>query len=214
MPETPPESFLRRWSSRKTANATEDEAPISAPVAEEIPPQPLSESPSEAVADPATTAVDATPPEDKVLTDADMPPLESLNSDSDYSGFLSRGVSRELRQLALRKLFSGAGFNLRDGLDDYDEDFTEFEPLGDIVTADMKYQQRLQAEREAAEQEAREAEEADQNEAHDGETSEDEAPPPPESQSADPSNEGESTDKNPEQHRQVEDERTPESPTH
>ncbi|NIQ95758.1 MAG: hypothetical protein GWN87_17280, partial [Desulfuromonadales bacterium] len=42
-------------------------------------------------------------------------------------------------------------FNIRDGLDDYDEDFRTFASLGDIVTADMKHQQEL-AEARAREQ--------------------------------------------------------------
>ena len=40
-----------------------------------------------------------------------------------------------------------AVFNVRDGLDDYDEDFTSFEALGDIVTSDMKHQAEMEAER-------------------------------------------------------------------
>ena len=74
-----------------------------------------------------------------VLTDEDMPSLESLDEGSDYSGFLSPGVSRDLRRKALRKLFHGARLNVADGLDDYDEDFTGFLPLGDIVTSDMRH---------------------------------------------------------------------------
>jgi hypothetical protein len=73
------------------------------------------------------------------LTDADMPPIESLDEDSDYSAFMSEGVSDELRNLALRKLFKAPVFNIRDGLDEYDEDYTYFEKLGDIVTCDMKH---------------------------------------------------------------------------
>jgi len=87
------------------------------------------------------------------LTDEDMPPVESLDENSDYSGFMSPGVSDKLRKLALRKLFAGKGFNIRDGLDDYDDDFTNFEPLGDIITSDMKHQAEL------AEQRKKEAEE-------------------------------------------------------
>ncbi|MFK5984794.1 MAG: DUF3306 domain-containing protein, partial [Pseudomonadota bacterium] len=84
-------------------------------------------------------------PETPVLTDADMPDIETLNEDSDYSGFLSPGVSEELRRLALRKLFKFDFFHIRDGLDDYDDDFTQFEKLGDIVTADMRFQMEQQA---------------------------------------------------------------------
>ena len=76
-----------------------------------------------------------------------MPPLDSLDENSDYSGFLSPGVSERLRRRALRKLFMSAVFNIRDGLDDYDEDFTNFEALGDIVTSDMRHQAEAEAER-------------------------------------------------------------------
>ena len=85
--------------------------------------------------------------EKKLLCDEDMPDLDSLDEDSDYSGFLSPGVSEKLRQLALRKLFQGQSFNLCDGLDDYDEEFTSFEKLGDIVTADMRFQMEEEAKR-------------------------------------------------------------------
>jgi len=82
---------------------------------------------------------------------------------SDYSGFLNKGVSPELRKQALRHLFSHAIFNERDGLNDYDEDYTTFEPLGDTVTSDMRWHQarkeREEAERLAAEQEAANAQE-------------------------------------------------------
>ncbi|MCK5360672.1 MAG: DUF3306 domain-containing protein [Gammaproteobacteria bacterium] len=72
--------------------------------------------------------------------DSDMPALESLDEDSDYSGFMSPKVSEGLRTLALRQLFRGSVFNVRDGLDDYDDDFTQFTKLGDIVTAEMRRQ--------------------------------------------------------------------------
>jgi hypothetical protein len=84
---------------------------------------------------------------DALLTDADMPDIETLNEGSDFSGFMSSGVSDELRNLALRKLFKAPGFNLRDGLDEYDEDYTSFEKLGDIITCDMKHQLEIEAEK-------------------------------------------------------------------
>jgi hypothetical protein len=97
------------------------------------------------------------------LTDADMPDIETLTEESDFSGFMSSGVSDDLRNLALRKLFKSSVFNIRDGLDEYDEDYTEFEKLGDIVTCDMKHRvemeeqklrEKLAEEAEAAEAEA------------------------------------------------------------
>ena len=84
------------------------------------------------------------------LTDADMPDLETLHDDSDYSGFLSPEVSDKLREVALRKLFHGKAFNIVDGLDDYDDDFITALPLGDIVTADMRHQAEIKLEKEKA----------------------------------------------------------------
>jgi hypothetical protein len=80
-------------------------------------------------------------------TDEDMPPIESLTPDSDFSPFMSPKVSEGLRKLALRKLFHSAEFNLISELDDYVEDFTGFAPLGDFITSDMRHQLEVEAER-------------------------------------------------------------------
>lgn len=96
-----------------------------------------------------------------LLVDADMPPIESLTATSDISGFLSKGVSATLRKAALRHVFRQSSYNVRDGLNDYDGDFTSFEPLGDTVTSDMKFhaarkeKARVEAEMAASEEEAR-----------------------------------------------------------
>ncbi len=105
---------------------------------------------------PDLPATDEIPEEPVALTDADMPDIDTLSEDSDFSGFMSSGVSDELRNLALRKLFHAPVFNIRDGLDEYDEDYTSFEKLGDIVTCDMKHQIEMQ------EQKRREAQELEE----------------------------------------------------
>lgn len=121
----PDEGFLSRWSRRKQRDREQEAEP---PVGEDrIAPDPV---PASAV-------------EEAVKTDADMPPLESITDSSSVADFFSPGVSEQLRKMALRKLFQTAKFNVRDGLDDYDEDFRDFAALGDIVTADMKHQQEL-----------------------------------------------------------------------
>lgn len=111
------EDFLSRWSKRKHAHQTigmEEKAPDESP--------------------------HALAKQEVLPSDEDMPAVETLTEESDYTGFLSPNVSEELRSLALRKLFHSAAFNVCDGLDDYAEDFTNFAKLGDIITADMKYQ--------------------------------------------------------------------------
>ena len=92
--------------------------------------------------------------DEPVLTDADMLEIESLDESSDFSMFMSSGVSDKLRNLALRKMFHVPAFNIRDGLDEYDEDYTYFEKLGDIVTCDMKHQIEMQEKKKQEEAEA------------------------------------------------------------
>lgn len=193
--QKPRRGFLNRWSERKRDAADQDG---NAPVAlDEAPPIDTehgvdtkhSEVAEEKTADNLTgeASVAEQHEEVPVLTDADMPDIETLNADSDYSPFFSEGVSKELRNLALKKLFFSGKFSARDGLDDYDDDFTKFEPLGDTVTSDMKFHQRrkekarlaeLELEREKAELEAAEKERADniaESEAHEPDASESEA---------------------------------------
>lgn len=98
-------------------------------------------------------AEDQTP----LLTDEDMPAVPSLTAQSDLSVFFNRGVSAALRKKALRHVFSLPVYNERDGLNDYDDDFTKFEPLGDTVTSDMKWH-KARKERDAEEAAEREAE--------------------------------------------------------
>ena len=92
--------FLARWSRRKLEART-GSIDDSAEVLQTEEPQ-------------AVPPV-AAPPE-RELTDADMPPLDSLTADSDFTPFMSPGVSDGLRRLALRKLFSQPSFNITDGL--------------------------------------------------------------------------------------------------
>lgn len=124
--------FFRRWSERKQRTRAGREDDSDAGAASSVP---------------QAENVGNTDEAERVLTDEDMPPLESLNEDSDYSGFFSPGVSEQLRRAALRKLFSSAKLNVVDGLDDYAEDYRSFEALGAIITADMRFDMRREAER-------------------------------------------------------------------
>jgi hypothetical protein len=141
-----PESFLARWSQRKTEARRGVE--LQEPEDERAP-----ETVSEAEADPvgAATSVavehSADPPGSPADASAELPPIESLNENSDYSAFLSSDVSADIQRKALRKLFQSPKFNVRDGLDDYDLDFTNPEPLGDIITAEMRHRMRAELEK-------------------------------------------------------------------
>lgn len=117
-----PEGFVSRWSRRKQAARCQTE-----PALVDTPHRPPADASESARAD------EGTPTEPQ-----EPPPLDTLHADSDYSAFLSPKVSEELQRLALRRLFGSSKFNLRDGLDDYDDDFRTFEPLGDIITNEMR----------------------------------------------------------------------------
>ena len=139
-PATRKERFLARWSRRKTSALVEQEAqPVAAEVADETSQCPV-----------------VAPTRIAEKTDADMPPIESLDADSDYAQFLSPGVSEQLRRAALRKLFHQPRYNVMDGLDTYIADLRSFTPLGDTITADMRHQMERLAEaaRDALEQQA------------------------------------------------------------
>jgi hypothetical protein len=81
------------------------------------------------------------------LTDEDMPPVSSIDENTDMSGFFSPKVTQAVKKAALKKFFHSPIFNIVDGLDDYDDDFRNFEALGDIITSDMRGQMEREAER-------------------------------------------------------------------
>ena len=131
LPE-PQGALLSRWSRRKKRSRAESRSDV---LAGQDPGEPTSGAEEPQVEPAEQTA------------EVELPRLEDLDANSDYSAFLNPKVSEDLRRVALRKFFGSAIFNVRDGLDDYDEDFTVYEPLGDVVTSDMRYEMRRKAER-------------------------------------------------------------------
>lgn len=139
------EDFLARWSRRKALSRKGEELPEPPEDADEI----VQDAPQ---ADKEAVPADESPaPEQAAEAGGDdmpeLPPLETLGENSDYSAFLGKGVPPDLKQKALQKLFHSPKFNIRDGLDDYDWDFTNPEPLGDIITAEMRYRVQRELER-------------------------------------------------------------------
>ena len=147
------DAFLKRWSRRKSGATTQsaqpasqrmtqrmtwafpDAAPETAEAAEELPAAPPEEAlpvaPEEASAEETATAAE-TPAADSgdspttAEIEAKLPEVESLDYDSDYTGFMAEGVSDALRRRALRQLWRSNPILANvDGLNDYDEDFTD-----------------------------------------------------------------------------------------
>jgi len=112
-PKETAEEFLSRWSKRKQELRAEAQAPR-----------------------PAQPAAMATPA-------PELPPVEKLTMDSDYSGFFHPKVDEALRRTALKKLFSDPHFNIMDGLDTYIDDYSITEPIPAAMLAEMKSAQNI-----------------------------------------------------------------------
>lgn len=150
------EGVLSRWSRLKleraqprpdgdggTGGRAETEGPGSAEARGEGPFEPA--------------PVEAEPP-----AGPDLPDVDSLTAESDFSAFLQEAVPAHLHKLAMRKLWrSDPVFANLDGLNDYDTDFTikEAMEVAKESAADLaRGTKRLNvAEMRAKEREAREA---------------------------------------------------------
>jgi hypothetical protein len=106
---------LSRWSRRKLAAAAEAPAPASAP----------------GVVPPPAPGVSGPP------APVELPPVESLTFESDFTAFLRPGVDDKVKRAALKQLFRDPRFNIMDGLDTYIDDYTKADPIPADVLADL-----------------------------------------------------------------------------
>lgn len=134
--------FLSRWSRRKAL------ARQGQPLAEPPPPPPgpAPAAPGPAAGVPARALAPLPPPPPAPAPDAAAaapspapaaaPPAPTLDDvarlpadAADYSRFVARGVQPEVKNAALKKLFSDPHFNVMDGLDIYIDDYSKPDPL-------------------------------------------------------------------------------------
>lgn len=116
-------SRLERWSRAKRGLPVDDEPPLdSADTNLANAEQMLTEEIDEPPATERGTDAPTSPPESGSL-DHTLPDPDTLEAGSDFSAFMSPGVSGALRRKALRRLWSTGDYNVRDGLNDYDQDF-------------------------------------------------------------------------------------------
>ncbi len=136
------EDFLTRWARRKAEAKTEPH-----PAADESPPP----APAALPAAEAEANLPAAPPEPDMLRDA--PPdeetraewiskleavdLDTLNYKDDFTVFMRNWVPQALRNRALKRLWrTSEVFEVLDGLNDYDEDFSDAATIiGEIKTS-------------------------------------------------------------------------------
>jgi len=124
------EKPLSRWSRLKTEKRsnTAERAPVDI------------EGPTGGSLAVAGTIAEADEPDDAAVDlDAlaeqhDLPAVDTLTEDSDFSRFMADDVPELLRKAALRKLWrSSPVFAVLDGLNDYDEDFNKIDTLLDVA---------------------------------------------------------------------------------
>jgi len=119
------DGFLSRWSRRK-AQARQG-LPLPEPAAAEPPSAPTTvAAPEPLPPQPVDTAAQAAPVEPAPPTLADV---AALTRESDFSRFVAPGVDGEVRNAALKKLFSDPRYNVMDGLDTYIDDYSKPDPL-------------------------------------------------------------------------------------
>lgn len=122
------DGFLGRWAKRKEAVRQGKEVPAEpqklASSAVAVPPPQPTETPSPLRGEgrgEGATAQELPPP---TLDD-----VHSLTTDSDFSRFVRPDVSPEVKNAAMRKLFSDPHFNVMDGLDTYIDDYSIPDPM-------------------------------------------------------------------------------------
>jgi hypothetical protein len=73
----------------------------------------------------------------------DLPPVDELTPQSDFSAFMHPKVDADLRRAALKKLFSDPHFNVMDGLDTYVDDYSKPDPLPPAMLAGLRQAQNI-----------------------------------------------------------------------
>ncbi len=111
---------LERWSRRKLDATRVPQQKLPAEAAE--PPPAVTATPA-----PVAGAAQSVP--------AELPPIESLSPESDFTAFFQRQgkVDEALKRAALKQLLRDPRFNVMDGLDTYVGDYTQSDPIPDEV---------------------------------------------------------------------------------
>jgi len=125
------DGFLSRWSRRKQAVRT----------GQPLAPEPV--APVTQALAPAAPLPAAAPVAEPAAPERQAPPAPTLDDvarltpEADFSRFVARDVSSEVRNAAVKKLFADPRFNVMDGLDVYIDDYSLPSPLSKADMAKM-----------------------------------------------------------------------------
>lgn len=132
-----PTGFLGRWSRRKTdvlqgkplaePAAPVKAAPVIAPVV----------SPAALAADAGQASKPATPPAEVPEKLLSLDDVKALTQDSDFKPFMAQNVGADVRNAAMKKLFTDPHYNVMDGLDIYISDYSIADPIPESMLRQM-----------------------------------------------------------------------------
>jgi hypothetical protein len=128
------DGFLSRWSRRK-ADVRQGK-----PLDEPPPSTPAPVAKAQAVA-PADQPASANASSDKPLPT--LSDVQQLTPESDYTDFMARGVAPDVKNAAMKKLFTDPHFNVMDRMDVYIDDYTQPDPLPAAMLRQMASAQFL-----------------------------------------------------------------------
>jgi len=137
------DGFLSRWSRRKAEVARGVAVPPAEPAVE---PSPAPVKPPAAPPGDALPAARAAEPGNAEPAQPPLPTLAdvaALTQDSSYAPFMARGVSPEVKNAAMKKLFTDPHFNVMDGLDIYIDDYGIPDPIPDAMLRLMNQSKSL-----------------------------------------------------------------------
>jgi hypothetical protein len=129
-----PGGFLGRWSRRKTDVL--QGKPLDEPVAH-VQPVPGT---APAVGSMVSAPTEALTEQAAALTEQPVLSLEDvklLTKDSDFKPFMVKEVAADVRNAAMKKLFTDPHFNVMDGLDIYIDDYSKIDPIPEAMLRQM-----------------------------------------------------------------------------
>ena len=111
------DGFLGRWSRRK----------LDVKEGKEVPPEPAADP--DVAPEPAVAAAPDAPPDTIKPPPPTLDDVHALTAESDFSRFAASDVAPEVKNAAMKKLFSDPRYNIQDGLDTYIGDYSQPDPI-------------------------------------------------------------------------------------
>ncbi|MEZ8384609.1 DUF3306 domain-containing protein [Vibrio splendidus] len=139
-------NFFSRWSQRKLDESTDEPLEVeqtleateltSSDSSSEVSPADLSSEIEEAA--PQSLESEASETNEEVHAADVQDPAPEATEDLSVAQLLVSEASESVKKAALRKLFLSEEFNVRDGLDDYDDDYSNLKSLSEGVAETLR----------------------------------------------------------------------------